>query len=230
MPAEPDIATIAALIGEPARAAMLMALMDGHSLPAGELAYCARVSPQTASSHLAKLVEYELLTVTVSGRHRYYALKSAEVAHVLEALSSIAPLGRIRSLRDGKQVEALRRARTCYDHLAGKLGVALAQALVEREYFRLDSECCEPTTTGLRWLKEWNIDVMPLYKSRRPLARPCVDWSERRLHIGGALGTAITNHLFEQKWLARIPNTRGVLLTTAGEIELKEELGLDTHA
>jgi DNA-binding transcriptional ArsR family regulator len=226
MPAEPDIATIAALIGEPARAAMLMALMHGHSLPAGELAYCARVSPQTASSHLAKLVEYDLLTVTTVGRHRYYALRSPEVANVLEALSSIAPLGRVRSLREGKQVEALRRARTCYDHLAGRLGVALAQAIVERGYFRLDPDCCEPTASGLTWLKTWGIDVNALYKSRRPLARPCVDWSERRLHIGGALGAAITNHLFDQGWLVRIPDTRGVLLTESGSAALTHELGM----
>lgn len=226
MPAEPDIATIAALIGEPARAAMLMALMHGHSLPAGELAYCARISPQTASSHLAKLVEYGLLTVTVSGRHRYYALRGAEVAQVLEALSSIAPLGKVRSLREGKQVEALRRARTCYDHLAGKLGVALAQALVERDYFRLEPDCCEPTQAGVAWLQQWGIDVLALQHSRRPFARPCVDWSERRLHIGGAVGTAITSHLFAQAWLTRIPNTRGVLLTAAGQPALRDELGL----
>jgi DNA-binding transcriptional ArsR family regulator len=226
MPAEPDISIIAALIGKPARAVMLLALMDGCSLPAGELAYCARVSPQTASSHLAKLVEGNLLVVTTVGRHRYYALRSAEVAQAIEALSAIAPQGRVRSLREGKKVEAIRKARTCYDHLAGVLGVALARALAERGFFVLEPGCCEVTPAGLRWLNDWGIDVAELQKSRRTFARPCVDWSERRLHIGGAVGAAITDTLFDRGWIRRIPDSRGVLLTQAGEIGFEKEFGI----
>jgi DNA-binding transcriptional ArsR family regulator len=226
MPAEPDISRIAALIGEPARAAMLLALMDGHSLPAGELAYCARISPQTASSHLARMVEGNLLVVMAVGRHRYYALRSAEVAQAIEALSAIAPEGRVRSLREGKKVEAIRKARTCYDHLAGVLGVALALALSERGYFVLESDCCEVTPAGFRWLKDWEIDVAELQKSRRVFARPCVDWSERRLHIGGAVGGAITDKLFDRGWIVRIPDSRGVQLTQTGEIGFEREYGI----
>jgi DNA-binding transcriptional ArsR family regulator len=226
MPGEPDISTVAALIGEPARAAMLTALMDGRSLPAGELAYCAHVTAQTASSHLARMVEGGLLVVTTTGRHRYYALHSAEVAHALESLAAIAPPGRVHSLREGKKVEGLRKARTCYDHLAGVLGVTLADALTKCGYFVLTPTDCEVTATGTHWLQAWGIDTGALQKSRRVFIRPCVDWSERRLHIGGAVGAAITSKLFERGWLMRIPNTRGVRLTEAGKLGLEMEFGL----
>src|SRR5262249_38066730 len=152
MPSEPDIATVAALIGDPARAAMLTALMDGRSLPAGELAYVARISPQTASSHLAKLVAGDLLAVTAVGRHRYYTLRNGQVAHALEALTSIAAQGKARSLREVTKVEALRKARLCYDHLAGSLGVAVTGALAAQGVIEIDPECCEVTAVGKAWL------------------------------------------------------------------------------
>lgn len=227
MPSEPDIASVAALIGDPARAAMLTALMDGRSLPAGELAYVARVTPQTASSHLARLVAGGLVVMTASGRHRYYMLRSPEVAQALEALTSIAAQGKARSLREVTKVEALRKARLCYDHLAGSLGVAVTGVMAERGWLEIGPECCEVTHQGMVWLAAcWGISVPDLRKKRRSLARPCVDWSERRLHLGGAVGAALADALFEAGWIARRPEDRGVTVTEAGRDGFNKEFGI----
>lgn len=226
MRADPDLAAIAQLIGEPARAAMLLALLGGQALPAGELAVRAGVSPQTASSHLARLVDAGLLRAASSGRHRYYSLSSAEVGGVLEALLTIAPARPVRSLRQSEEALALRRARTCYDHLAGALGVRLTQQLLARELLVPDEACYHVTTSGAAFLEGWAIDVEALRRGRRALARPCLDWSERHNHLAGALGAAITARLFERGWLRRLSGSRAVQLTGEGQAGLQRELGL----
>lgn len=221
----PNIIEVASLIGDKSRATILYSLMDGRMIPASELAKMARISPQTASSHLGKLVEGGLLTIEAHGRHRYYKLASAEIASVLEGLAVIAPSMQVKSLRESDQSKQLHYARTCYDHLAGKAGVALAERLVamnviEKESFRL-------TENGLHILQQFGVHLNRNAKSKRPLCRQCLDWSERRYHVAGIVGAAITTRLFELTWIKRIPSTRAVVITEAGKSGLTESFGLD---
>jgi DNA-binding transcriptional ArsR family regulator len=226
MRAEPDFATVAMLIGEPARAAMLAALLSGQALPAGELASRARISPQTASRHLAKLVAGGLLNVTTTGRHRYYRLKNPDVGAALEALATIAPPVRVRSLRESEEARALRFARTCYDHLAGTVGVAITQCMLAQGVLTMtDEQTYHVSEAGMVWFAEWGIDLYQLRQARRCFAKPCLDWSERQPHLAGALGAAITSKLFERGWIVRISPSRAVRLTEHGREGLQRDLG-----
>lgn len=230
MSADPNLAQVAMLIGEPARATMLLALLGGQALPAGELAARAQVTPQTASAHLARLIDGGLVQVTSSGRHRYYRLSSREIGAVLEALLTIAPARPVHSLRQSEEARALRAARTCYDHLAGALGVALTQRLLELALLIREGNCYHVTDDGAAWLASWSIDLAALRSGRRVLARPCLDWSERHDHLAGALGAAITAALFARGWLLRTPGSRAVHLTAEGRAGLQRELGLSLAA
>lgn len=206
---------------------MLDALFGKRALPAGELAYRARISPQTASTHLAKLVEGGLLAVTMQGRHRYYALASAEVAHALEALAVIAPPASVRTLRESLVAEQVRFARTCYDHLAGKLGVSLTQALLDAGVLQLEDQSRRycMTEEGTRFLADFEIDLEKLRRSRRAFALPCLDWSERRYHLAGALGAAFLDRLFQLGWIERGAADRSVRLTENGQEGLARTFG-----
>jgi DNA-binding transcriptional ArsR family regulator len=226
MSADPNLAEVALLIGEPARATMLLALLGGQALPAGELAARARVTPQTASAHLARLVGGGLLEVRSSGRHRYYRLSGPEVGAALEALLRVAPAGAVRSLRQSEEARALRAARTCYDHLAGALGVALTRRLLALGLLAQEGERYRVTAEGAAWLASWGIDLAALERGRRAVARACLDWSERHDHLAGALGAALAAKLFERGWIARVPGGRAVRLTAAGQAGLRRELGL----
>ncbi|MCI0708850.1 MAG: helix-turn-helix domain-containing protein [Chloroflexi bacterium] len=223
---EPDLGIAAALIGEPTRAKILSALMGGEPLPASELAYRAHVTPQTASSHLAKLLEGDLIRVTPSGRHRYYSLKNHEVAELLEALSLVAPVVEPKHLRTTKISPELCHARTCYDHLAGKLGVALANALLQQAFLHEDEQNYKLTDKGVTWFASWQIDVERLKKKQRKFAYACLDWSERHYHIAGALGAAIADVFFENGWIKRVSHSRAVKITPAGETFLANALGI----
>ena len=223
---EPDLSTAAALIGEPARAAILSALLGGQSMPATELAYVAHVTPQTASAHLARLVDGGLLAVTSSGRHRYYRLKNAEVAHALEALARISPPPPLRNRQQSAEFETLRHGRTCYDHLAGRLGVAVTQALTGRELLVQADDGYALTDAGRAWLARLEIDEFALKRGRRRFAGVCIDWSERQPHVAGALGAAIAARFFEKRWLVRVPDSRAVRLTNTGHVALYDLLGL----
>jgi DNA-binding transcriptional ArsR family regulator len=227
MNAYPDITRVAALIGDQTRAAILHALLDGRALPAGELAYIARVSPQTASAHLAKLVDGNLLAMETQGRHRYYRLASPQVAHALEVLSTLSPPVQVRSLRQSQQLQEVRLARTCYDHLAGKLGVELTQQLVQRGFLVEAERDYTITADGASWLKSFGIDPQAVKQKRRAFARQCLDWSERRHHLAGTLGAAITTRLFELGWIARVPASRAVRITETGREKLAEQFGID---
>jgi DNA-binding transcriptional ArsR family regulator len=226
-PEDVDIAAVAELIGDSSRAAMLNALADKQVLPAGELAHRAGISPQTASTHLAKLVEGGLLVLTMQGRHRYYALANAEVAHALEALAVIAPPAKVRSLRDAIVTEQVYIARTCYDHLAGKLGVRLTQALQDAEVLQLEeqNQRYHLTEKGICFLVEFGIDLENLRRLRRAFALPCLDWSERRYHLAGALGAALMDRLFQLRWIERRMGGRAVLLTESGQEGITRALG-----
>jgi DNA-binding transcriptional ArsR family regulator len=227
MRADPDLASVASLIGDPARAAMLAALLGGQSLPAGELARCACVSPQTASAHLARLVGGGLLRVSRSGRHRYYQLHSPEVGTALEALAAIAPQARVQSLRESQSAGALRFARTCYDHLAGVVGVAVTEGLVDQGVLIVDADTYHVTVDGTSWFARWGIDLEKLRQARRSFARPCLDWSERRYHLAGALGAALAHTLLERAWLVRVAGNRAVRLTEQGRAGLRQELHIE---
>jgi DNA-binding transcriptional ArsR family regulator len=222
----PSLSAVAGLIGEPARAAMLSALMGGQALPAGDLAQQAYVTPQTASAHLSKLVAGGLLEVKKVGRQRYYSLKNADVAHALEALLSIARPAPVRSQRGSPQYQALCSARTCYDHLAGRLGIAVTQAMLHKALIDPDGPSYRLTAAGTSWLAEQRIDEQALRKGRRKFARACLDWTERQDHLGGALGAAVAGWFFENRWVQRIPNTRALLLTQAGRDGMLRALGV----
>jgi DNA-binding transcriptional ArsR family regulator len=222
----PAIAAVAALIGDPSRAAMLAALLGGVARPAGELARCAGITPQTASVHLARLVESGLVTTVRSGRHRYFSLAGVPVARTLEALALVAPPASPSGAKAGFELRRLRRARTCYDHLAGALGVAVTDALVQRARLEAHVEGYEVTAGGEVWLRAMGIRLDRIRAGRRAFARACIDWSERRPHLAGALGAALTTWLFEEEWIVRVAGTRAVAPTPKGRRGLRRELGI----
>jgi DNA-binding transcriptional ArsR family regulator len=224
-----EIAPVAALMGDPARAAMLTALLDERALAAGELANLAGVSPATASSHLARLLDGGLVSVVSQGRNRYYRLAGHNVAEAIEALSHLVTPAPVRSLRQSRQAAALAQARTCYDHLAGQAGVALLAALLARHILvgcgpqepaapqaRATPAGFDVTAAGESALEAFGVHVSPLRRSRRRFAGPCLDWTERRPHLNGALGAAITARLLERGWIERGLHRRAVRVTPAG--------------
>lgn len=199
----PNISYIAKLIAEPTRAIILDCLMNNQALPASELAYMARVSHPTISSHLSKLVEGNLLKVEQHGRHRYYRLANQEVAEVLEKLGTIAPTVQVRSLKQSDQLKQVRYARTCYDHLAGKLGVEIAEKLLHRKFIILEEGEYIVTEQGKKWFLNFGINIEKANIKRRVFAKPCLDWSERRYHISGWLGSAIAKLFLNRNGLQR---------------------------
>ena len=224
---ETDVAAAAALLAEPARAQLVLALMDGGTLPAAVLAARAGIAPSTASGHLARLTELGWLTVQKSGRHRLYAIASTEVAAAVEALAVVAPPREARTLRAATRAELIRHARTCYDHLAGEVGVALTRALERRHAIaRRDGTL----VAGSRFddaLRVFELDGALLSRQKRPLVRGCLDWTERELHVAGAFGAAVTARLFELGYLARRDATRSVVVTRTGVQFLRAEVGID---
>lgn len=224
----PDIAPIAALVGDPARAAMLTALMDGRALTAGELAREAGVTAQTASGHLAKMEEAGLLVRRKQGRHRYVALAGDEVARMLEAMMGVAAAsGRTRT-RTGPREPALREARACYDHLAGAQAVALLRALIDQGAIVEEGEDLALTNDGAVRFERFGIDLDTLRRARRPVCRACLDWSERRFHLGGGLGAAVLSELYTRGWAKREPGTRAVRFSNSGMAQFRETFGVST--
>ena len=223
-------ATIAALVGDPARAGMLHSLMDGRALTASELARAGGITAQTASSHLARMTAVGLLSVEKQGRHRYHRLASPSVAQMIETIMQVASdlePSRPR-LSVGPRDAALRVARTCYDHLAGRLGVALADALVAGGYAELANDGGVVTDPGIAFLRRIGIDIdsllpRPGKRPSRVLCRPCLDWSERRPHLAGAIGAALCAHSFTLGWIRRINGTRAVAITPKGSRVFREE-------
>ena len=224
MPVEPSFALFGAMIGVPARSNMMAALMDGRAQTASELAFVAGVTPQTASSHLAKLTEAGLLAVERQGRHRYYRLASPAVAEAMEPLTHLTPNQRVPERRraHARRVGELRQARMCYDHLAGRLGVALTDSLLKRRYLRRVETDFRLGPKGRAFLEELGVDVADAEGQRRHFARCCLDWSERRPHLGGALGAALAARLVAAKWLRRERRSRKVLVTPSGATALDE--------
>ena len=213
----PDVSIVAALIGDPARANMLMALMSGLALSGTELAAEAGVTLSTASTHLGKLEKTGLVTASKQGRTRYFRLADPGVAAAVEALIPIATrVGHLRT-RPGPRDLAMRQARSCYDHLAGQLAVALLDRWLARKVLRQNGSALELTSSGRRHLKRLGIDAAALESGKRPLCRTCIDWSERRRHLGGGLGAAILDHIFECRWAVREGRSRVLRFSPRGE-------------
>jgi DNA-binding transcriptional ArsR family regulator len=220
---EPDISSLAALISEPARVRILMALLDGRAWPATKLAQRAGITCQTASSHLLKLTGGGLLQMIPQGRHRYYRIANAGVAELLESMERLSPKKETSRLEAKCPIEI---ARTCYDHLAGSLGVRLTKAMVDRALLREVGRDYQVSKKGARWFSQLGIDIGALQKSGRAFARQCLDWSERRNHLAGALGSALAEHLFECGWIEHVRESRAVRITEFGCRELKRRLGI----
>ena len=221
------IAEIGALLGDPARARMLTALMSGRALTAGELAFQAGVTAQTASGHLAKLTQTGLLQVAKQGRHRYFRLASREIGQMLEGVTLVAalhvpPRHRPRSAAD----EALRFARTCYDHLAGRLGVLVTDSLTAAGHLELGDEGGSVTHSGEKFFQDLGLDLVAAQRPKRRFCRPCLDWSERRMHLAGALGAAMAKHFLSEAWLVRQRDSRAVGLTQKGRLALRQHFCL----
>ena len=223
----PIIAEIAALVGDPTRATIVSALLDGRALTASELALAARVTPQTASTHLAKLTKAGLLSVVRHGRHRHFRLASPTVADMIDGIVAVALEKRPRYRPLSRQARELSAARICYDHLAGRLSVDLTDSFVARDYIALVGEAVEITTAGTRFFIEFGIELPTLRSPRRHLCRLCLDWTERRPHIAGAVGAAITQRYFDLGWMERMQRSHAVIVTPLGRRGFQETFGID---
>ena len=223
MDAEPDIARLARTIGDSTRIHMLNALMEGRALTAKELAYGAGIAPATATAHLSKLENEKLVAATVQGRHKYFRLASAEVAHLIESLSALAPQPRNAA---PKVEQPIRIARFCYDHLAGRLGTRLTEALTARGVLAKADKTFTVTHKGESWFKMFDIDLSALRRGRRKFAYPCLDWSERRDHLGGALGAALAQRLIALGWIEKNRRSRVISVTRAGARALAREFDI----
>jgi DNA-binding transcriptional ArsR family regulator len=218
--------TVALLIGEPARAAMLWKILDGGMHTASELAIAADLSPQNASMHLAKLVDAGLLSVVRQGRLKYYQFRSPDVAYVLEAIANLMPKENLMPPDDVSNATRIKYCRTCYDHLAGKVGVAITDKLLSMKILEVDDQDFAISKKGVTWFGDLDISIPELQEKKRAMARVCLDWSERRPHVSGSVGAAMANKFFEMKWLQRNRNSRIVSITPLGQKKIYELLGL----
>jgi DNA-binding transcriptional ArsR family regulator len=226
-----SFAEVASLAGDPARAGMLHALLDGRALTASELARSAGITPQTASGHLSRLVAAGLLSVSQQGRHRYHRLATPAVARMMESIMQVAAeaAGTRKPIVVGPRDAALRAARTCYDHLAGRLGVALADAMIESGHVELANDAGAMTDSGMALLTGIGIDLDALAtgkRSARLFCRPCLDWSERRPHLAGAVGALLCAQCFAKGWIRRTEGTRAVTVTPKGRQAFRETFGV----
>ncbi|MGE7836594.1 ArsR/SmtB family transcription factor [Viridibacillus arvi] len=227
MSINPNVAEVASLLGETSRATILTSLMDGRFHTASELAYMAAVTPQTASFHLAKLVEGNLVKVEKQGRHRYYQLEGGEVARILESFLAISPPPEVRSLKQSSQVKLLQEARTCYDHLAGKLGINLTESMLHSGYLKKEEREFIVTLKGEQFFTELGIDLDQLKRKRRSFSHACLDWSERQHHLAGALGHGLMTHFFDLGWIVRVPSIRAVKITDKGKVGFKQSFNIN---
>ena len=217
---------IASLIGEPARAKMLWNLLDGRAYTASELAMAADISGTSASNHLAKLLGAELLKVEKQGRHKYFSFSKPEIAYAVEALAGLS--GHSSKTKGNETVlPGIKYCRSCYDHLAGFVGVKITEALEHKKAIRKSANSYAITNSGWKFLADLSIDKNELMNNRRPLTRQCLDWSERRPHIAGQVGAMLLNNMLERNWLKRIKFSRELIITTMGRSEIKTLLGIE---
>lgn len=223
---EQTFGKIAGLIGEKSRAIMLWNLLDGRAYTATELAICADISKQACSNHLSKLVEGNLLTIESHGRHKYYRFANDRVAHAVENIAYLLPDLCYFEQFNRKPAEGIKKARTCYDHIAGSLGVKITTAMLKKEIITERDEKYIITTEGELWFESFGINLLELQKMKRRFAYPCLDWSERKHHIAGAVGAAIFNALLHKDWLRKKEHTRELLITPTGRMELSDKLNI----
>jgi DNA-binding transcriptional ArsR family regulator len=227
---EPNIAYIATLIGDTARSKMITALMSGKALTATELAIEAEIMPQTASSHLAKLVDGELLVVRKQGRHKYFQLKSLQVAELIEQMLNISATISNAMVSTGPQDEGLRKARICYDHLAGEMGVRLFDALIAKGYIIENAPDLILTEAGQTFFRGLDVDIDLLKKSSRPLCKSCLDWSERRSHLAGSIGKWILTDAINRQWAQQQVDSRAILFNPKGLAAFSKKYQLEIKA
>jgi len=219
---ENEFKQIAGLIGDPTRASIMWALLDGKAFTATELAIAAATTPQNISMHLSKLVQADLLSVESQGRHRYYKYARKEVAYVIESMASLLPPVSIKSPADKENNSAIKHCRTCYDHLAGKVGVAVTDSLLKQKILVEKDKQFEVSVKGEKWFAAFDIDADELKQQRRSFLRPCLDWSERRHHMAGSLAAAFLNKMVEQDWFRITKNSRALVVTAKGQKKLYE--------
>ncbi|WP_179031380.1 ArsR/SmtB family transcription factor [Paenibacillus kribbensis] len=227
MSTKSNVAMIASLVSEPSRAAILTVLLDGRFHTASELAHMAGIKPQTASFHLAKMTDAQVVTVEKQGRHRYFGIQNPEVARVMESLLSIAPPVQIKSFKQASENEAIRLARTCYDHLAGHLGVQIMDSLINKGMLFEDQDGLYVTEKGEAFFADFQIDLTQIKQRRRSFSHKCLDWSERRHHLAGALGSALLDRLLTLHWIERLPTTRAIRITADGKRGFKEVFSIE---
>lgn len=221
------MAVVASLLSESSRATILASLMDGRFHTASELAYMAAIKPQTASFHLTKLVDGKLITVEKQGRHRYFQLANEEIAQFIESFLAISPFPEVRSLKQSSQMKLLQEARTCYDHLAGKLGVALTDSMLKKGYLEKVDKEFVVTASGEQFFIDFGIDLKELKKKRRSFSSVCLDWSERRHHLAGALGHGLLTRFLDLGWVTRVPSIRAIKITDVGKDGFKQVFNID---
>jgi DNA-binding transcriptional ArsR family regulator len=224
MSINPNLANVAGMVSDPSRAAILTVLMDNRFHSASELAYMARIKPQTTSYHLAKLMEANLITVENQGRHRYFQIKNSEVAQIMETLLTLSPPAQIRSLKQSAEDKQIRRARTCYDHLAGYLGVEITESFLKKGFITNEFVLTEK---GEAFLASFGVNIIEVRKKRRSFSHKCLDWSERKHHLAGALGNVILELFLELNWVKRLPKTRALEITPIGKKALLDHFGFD---
>lgn len=227
MNAGPNLSKIASIIADQSRGKMLSSLMNLDGLPASELALIAGVTPQTASSHLGKMAAAGLVKLTKQGRHRYYSIASEEVADILEKLAVLAPMPRMKTTKESTELRFLKAGRTCYGHLAGKAGVALLDRLLDQKYLEKNGDEYDLSRQGNVFFEQMGLPSKSLRKLRRVFACPCLDWTERKYHLAGALGSALTAFMFEQKFIRRVESSRAIMFTDKGKAFLLEHFSID---
>jgi DNA-binding transcriptional ArsR family regulator len=219
-----EISRISTIIGDPVRSVILWTLLDNRAYTAIELANVVETSPQNISIHLSKLVNADLLTVESQGRHKYYKLLNPEIAGVIEGIANLVPKERQKKVTDNNS--GIKYCRTCYDHLAGKIGVEITAKLIDEKYIVLDNKAFLVTEEGKNFFNNLGIDLEALKKQKRIFAKPCLDWSERKHHFSGSLAAALLNKMFEMDWIRRIDNSRAVSITANGQKALYDKLKL----
>lgn len=216
---ETQISNITSLIGDPIRTLVLWTLLDGRAYTATELAICANTSPQNISMHLSKLVQADLLSVESQGRHRYYRISKPEVAYAIEALANLIPERNKKNVIINNTSD-IKYCRTCYDHLAGKVGVLITERLSLQNIIKLQGNIYTLSNKGNEFLKDIGIDIVELKNQRRFFAKPCLDWSERKYHLAGSLGAALLDNMLHSDWIRRTKNSRAIVITSKGKKEL----------
>jgi len=227
MDVEEKFVSITALICEPARAKMLWNLLDGRAYTASEMSIVADTSPSSASNHLSRLLEAEIIKVEIQGRHRYYSLANVEVAYAVEGLANLATNSVITHNKKEREKSGVKYCRTCYDHLAGFVGVMIVETLEKKGYLIKAKKEYVVSNKGWKWFRHFNISEEDFTNNRRPLTRQCLDWSERRPHLAGQLGAEWLKKMLEKKWFKRTSFSRELIMTQKGRQELYHLLGID---